>query len=106
MFIPDHGFCFYPTKATKEGKRIGCPTFFAATNITKFKTILFLNRYSVVVLFTQKIVTKLSKIWVGDSGYEIRDPEKPFPDLGIKKHRIPDPDPPHCLYAPVCPGLN
>jgi hypothetical protein len=28
-----------------------------------------------LALFTQKIVTKLSKIWVWDQGSEIRDPE-------------------------------
>ncbi len=64
----------------RGGEKNWCPTFFAATNITKLKTILFLNRYSVIVFLTQKIVTKLSKIWVGDPGYEIRDPEKPIPD--------------------------
>ncbi len=28
-------------------------------------------------------------------GSEIRDPEKPIPDPGSKRHRIPDPDPQH-----------
>jgi hypothetical protein len=45
-------------------------------------------------IFTQKIVTKLSKIWVRHPGSEIRDPEKTYsgsriPDPGIKK--APDP---------------
>jgi hypothetical protein len=45
-------------------------------------------------LFTQKIVTKLLKIWVRDPGSEIRDPEKIYsgsriPDPGVKK--APDP---------------
>jgi hypothetical protein len=52
-------------------------------------------------IFTQKIVTKPSKIWVWDPGSEIRDPgseirdpEKTYsgsriPDLGVKK--APDP---------------
>jgi hypothetical protein len=30
-------------------------------------------------LFTQKIVSKLSKIWIWDPGSEIRDPEKTCP---------------------------
>ncbi len=50
--------------------------------------ILFLNRYrkqfepidkQIIVLFTPKIVTKLSEIW-----YEDPDPEKSIPDPGVK----------------------
>jgi hypothetical protein len=36
----------------------------------------------IIELFTQKIVTKLSKIWVWDPGSRIQ---------GSKRHRIPDP---------------
>ena len=46
----------------------------------------------IVELFTQKFVTKLSKIWPWDPGSEIRDPEKTYswiPDPGVKK--APDP---------------
>jgi hypothetical protein len=56
LFIPDPDF--YPSRnpdlgsrirhliiATKEEGEKCCPTFFVATNITKFKIILFLNRY-------------------------------------------------------------
>jgi hypothetical protein len=48
----------------------------------------------IIELFTQKIVTKLSKIRVWDPGSEIRDPEKTYsgsriPDPGVKK--APDP---------------
>jgi hypothetical protein len=41
--------------------------------------------------YFQRIVTKLSKIWVWDPGSEIQDPEKLFriPDSGVKK--APDP---------------
>jgi hypothetical protein len=47
-----------------------------------------------IELYTQKIVTKLSKIWFWDPGYEIRDTrsgirKKPIPDRGVKK--APDP---------------
>jgi hypothetical protein len=55
----------------------------------------------IIEVFTQKIVTKPSKIWVWDPGSEIRDPrsgirdpgseirKKPIPDPGVKK--APDP---------------
>jgi hypothetical protein len=45
--------------------------------------------HRIIELFTQKIVTKLSKIWVWDLGSEIRDPGKTYPDPGVKK--APDP---------------
>ncbi len=50
------------------------------------------NFQRIIELFTQKIVTKLSKIWVWDPGCEIRDPDKNLfriPDPGVKK--VPDP---------------
>jgi hypothetical protein len=53
-----------------------------------------------IELFTQKIVTKLSKIWVWDPGSEIRDPEKTYSESriqGSKRHGIPDPE--HCRQA-------
>jgi hypothetical protein len=57
------------------------------------------NFQRILELFTQKIVTKLSKIWVWDPGSEIRDPEKTHSGSriqGSKWHRIPDPQ--HCTY--------
>ncbi len=36
------------------------------------------NFQGIIELFTQKIVTKLLKIWVWDPGSEIRDPEKTY----------------------------
>ncbi len=56
------------------------------------KKKLWANFHRITELFTQKIVTKLSKIWVWDPGSEIRDPEKNLfriPDPGVKK--APDP---------------
>jgi hypothetical protein len=53
----------------------------------------------IIEVFTQKIVTKPSKIWVWDPRSEIRDPEKTYSGSriqGSKRHRIPDPDPQHC----------
>jgi hypothetical protein len=41
----------------------------------------------IIELFTQKIVTKLSKIWVWDP----RSGKNPFRIPGSKRHRIPDP---------------
>jgi hypothetical protein len=45
------------------------------------------NFQRIIELFIQKIVTKLSKIWVCDPGSGIR--KKPIPDPGVKK--APDP---------------
>jgi hypothetical protein len=53
---------------------------------------IWANFQSIEELFTQKIVTKLSKIWVWDPGSKIRDPGKkpnPDPSPGVKK--APDP---------------
>jgi hypothetical protein len=47
-----------------------------------------------IEVFTQKILTKPSKIWVWDPGSEIRDPEETYSGSriqGSKRHRIPDP---------------
>jgi hypothetical protein len=33
----------------------------------------------------------------------IRDPEKAYPGSGVKKHRIPDPDPQYCHLQDVYP---
>jgi hypothetical protein len=53
------------------------------------KKNIWANFQRIIELFTQKIVKKLSKIWVWDPGSDIRDPEKPIPDPGVKK--APDP---------------
>ena len=52
------------------------------------------NFQRIIELFTQEIVTKLSKIWFWDPGSEIRDPGSGknlfrIPDPGVKK--APDP---------------
>ncbi len=65
------------------------------------KKKIWANFQRIRKLFTQKIVTKISKLWVWDPGSEIRDPgsgKKPILDpgsriQGSKRHRIPDPDP-------------
>jgi hypothetical protein len=66
------------------------------------KKKIWANFQRIIELFTQKIVTKLSKIWIWDPGSEIRDPEKTYSGSriqGSKRHRIPDPDPQHWVYA-------
>jgi hypothetical protein len=119
MFIPDPGswFLTIPDLGSKNTHKRGggeqncCHTFFLATNFTKSKFILFLICWrkkfgpifkEVWIFFTQKIDTKLPKVWawVRDPGSEIRDPgsefrdpgsevRKPIPDPGVKK--APDP---------------
>jgi hypothetical protein len=58
------------------------------------KKKILANFPRIIEVFTQKFVTKPSKIWVWDPGSEIRDPEKTYsesriPDPGVKK--APDP---------------
>jgi hypothetical protein len=53
---------------------------------------IWANFQRIIEVFTQKIVTKLSKI-------SVWDPEKIYSGSriqGSKRHRIPDPDPQHC----------
>jgi hypothetical protein len=50
------------------------------------KKNIWANFQRIIELFTLKIVTKLSKIWVWDPGSEIGDPRS-----GIRKKPIPDP---------------
>ncbi len=62
------------------------------------KKKIWANFQRIIELFSKKIVTKLSKIWVWDPGSEIRDPEKTYSGSriqGSNRHRIPDPDPQH-----------
>ncbi len=112
MFIPDPDF--YPSRilvpgsrisnpripdpktATKErGEKKCCHTFFCSHEFQKivnyfiFKMLkkkIRANFQRIIELFTQKIVTKLSKIWVGirvrDTGSRIQ---------GSKRHWITDP---------------
>ncbi len=46
------------------------------------KKPIWANVQRIIEVFTQKIVIKLSKIWVWDPGSEIR--EKPTPDPGSR----------------------
>ncbi len=65
------------------------------------------NIQRIFELFTQKIVNKLSKIWIWDPGSDIRDPEKTYSGSriqGSKRHRIPVPDPQHCFSLAYVPS--
>ncbi len=105
--IPDPDF--YPSripdpktrKKERGEKKFVVITFYVATNFTKLfatyfsfevlKKKIWANFQRIIELFTQKIVTKLSKRWVWDPGSEIRDPEKPYSGSRIqetKRHRI------------------
>jgi hypothetical protein len=58
------------------------------------KKKIWANFQRITELFTRKIVTKLSKIWLWDPGFGIRDPGSGkylfrIPDPGVKK--APDP---------------
>jgi hypothetical protein len=57
------------------------------------KKKIWANFQRIIELFAQKIVTKLSKVWVWDPGSRIQ---------GSKRHRIPDPDPQHCSSPSSC----
>jgi hypothetical protein len=121
MFIPDPGFCFLPIpdlgsriqkQQQKKGvKKICYHTFFCSHKLHKIEYYFIFEMLKnkiffgpifrrIIEVFTQKIFTKLSKIWVWDPGSEIRDLEKTYSGSriqGSKRRRIPDPDPQHCL---------
>jgi hypothetical protein len=104
MFIPDPDF--YPSgipdpgsknRNKREGEKNCCHTFFCShrfhkiVNYFMFETLkkqIWANFQRIIEIFTQKIVTKLSKY-----GFGIRDPRSGI--LGSKRHRIPDLDPQH-----------
>jgi hypothetical protein len=62
------------------------------------KKKIWANCQRIIELFAQKIVTKLSKVWVWDPGSEIRDPEKTYSgSRGQKGTGSRNPDPQQCL---------
>jgi hypothetical protein len=97
MFIPDpespipiftHPGSRIQKPQQKRGvKKICCHNFLCSHIFHKIATYysfemlkkkIWANFQRIIELFTQKIVTKLSKIWVWDPGSEIRDPEKTY----------------------------
>ncbi len=118
MFIPDPGSWFLPIPdpgSKNSNKRVKGKNllsylfclhkFHIIENYLIFEMLkkkIWANFQRIIELFIQKSVTKLSKIWVWDPGSEIRDPGSGknlfrILDPGVKKHRILDPDPQHCL---------
>ncbi len=64
------------------------------------KKKIWANFQTIIELFIKKIAKKLLKIWSWDPGSEIRDLEKTYSGSriqGSERHRIPDPDPQHCV---------
>ncbi len=101
MFIQDPGSWFLSisdpgskNRNKREGwKKICCFPFFGShknhktdnyINFELMRKKIWANLQRIIELFNQKTFIKLSKIWVWDPGYEIRDPEK-------KLFRIPEP---------------
>ncbi len=92
MFIPDPDF--YPSRipdpktATKGVKKFFCQTILCSHKkfhkteyyfiFEMLKKKIWPNFPRIIEVFTQKFVTKPSKIWVWDPGSEIRDPEKTY----------------------------
>ncbi len=100
---------FYPSRIPDLGsknsnnrqgwKNVVVIHFFVAANFTKLKIIIFemlkkkiwASFQRIREFFTQKFVTKLSKIWVWASGSRIRDKGSGIRKKPISRHRIPDP---------------
>ncbi len=119
MFIPDPDFTHPGSRIQKKQQKRGwkkicrhnflcCHKFHKIANYFSFEVLkkkIWVNFQRIIELFAQKIVNKLSKIWVWhpgsgirDPGSEIRDPEKTYSGSriqGSKRHRIPGPDPQH-----------
>ncbi len=87
--IPDPGS---KNSNKREGwKKISCHTFFCSQKFHKIenyfifdmlKKKIWANFPRIIELFTPKISTKISKIWVWDPGSKIR--KKPIPDPGSR----------------------
>jgi hypothetical protein len=94
MFIPTN------KKERGEQKNFSLP-FFVATNITKFKILLFFNWWKKNVDQFTKNYGTLTYIGLGsgiqDPGSGIRKNLFRILDPASKRHRIPDPDEQRCM---------
>jgi hypothetical protein len=108
MFIPDSVFLPIPDLGSRNSNRdrgvkkfVVIPFFWShkfhkIENYFIFEMLkkkIWASFQRIIELFTQKLVTKISKIWVWDPGSEIRDPEKTYSRTRIqesKRYRIPD----------------
>jgi hypothetical protein len=94
--IPDLGSRIQKQQQKRGVKKFYVIPFYVATNFKKLyftfevlKKKICSNFQRIIELFTQKIVTKFSKVWVWDPG----SGKNLFRIPGSKRHRIPDPDP-------------
>ncbi len=101
MFIPDPDF--YPSRISDPGsqdsnkregwKKIVVIPLYLATNFAKLNIILVLKswrkKFGSIVKELFKFLPKKLSLSSQTNGFGIRDP-------GVKRHRIPDPDPQHC----------
>jgi hypothetical protein len=71
------------------------------------KKKIWANFQRILELFTQKLITKLSKIWVWDPGFGIQDPRsgKTYSGSRIQGQKGTGsatlPNPQHCLYVVI-----
>ncbi len=86
-WIPDLGSRIQKQQQKRGVKKIFCHTFLCSHKFHKIehyfsfevlKKKIWAHFQRIIELFTQKIVTKLSKIWVWDPGSEIQDLEKTY----------------------------
>ncbi len=103
--IPDLGSRIQKQQHKRGEKKIRCQTFLCSHKFHKIehyfsfevvKKKIWANFQRIIELFTQKLFTKLSKIWIWDPGpgSEIWGPEKTYSGSriqGSKRHRIPNP---------------
>ncbi len=91
----------------KRRGKICCPAFFVSRNVTKFINYFIsekgtekigANWQRLSLLFTQKIVARLSDMGLGP-GVDQGSGKNLFRIQWSKKHRIPDPEPQHCWLA-------
>jgi hypothetical protein len=101
MFIPDPDF--YPSRIQKQQQKRGVeknflPYFFGGHKFNKIEYYFIFQKLKkknwakfqrIIEVFTQKIFTMLSSIWVWDLGSGIR--KKPIPDPGSRGQKAPDP---------------
>jgi hypothetical protein len=84
--ISDPGY-----RISDPGYRISDPGSKNSTKRGRGKKLFLAKTLRIIVLFTHKFVIKLSKIWVCDSGSEIRIRKKPIQDHGSRVKKAPDP---------------
>jgi hypothetical protein len=89
-------------KKERGEKKLFCPPFFVATNITKLKIILLLNwkrkKFRPIYKEFKKILTKKLSLSSQIYRFGIRDPENPIPDPGAGVKKAQDPDPQLCFW--------